>query len=203
MSRNFLLGITQFYSFAWAFSVSLAPFTKQIVLSLLNIANNCQTFVGYIYEFIPGFCFISLVYVSVVIFFFCLLFACSTLLFDYYKVWNQEVWCLQFCFSFSRLTIWGPFCFIQVLARFVISVKKSAIGIFIDITLNLGFPGGSDSKDSACNSRDPGSIPGFGRSPGEGHGNLLQYFCLENSIDRRSWQATVPGIAQSWTWLCN
>ena len=47
-----------------------------------------------------------------------------------------------------------------------------------------GFPGGSDSKVSACNAGDPGSIPGSGRSPGEGNGNPLQYSCLENSMDR-------------------
>ena len=45
-----------------------------------------------------------------------------------------------------------------------------------------GFPGGSDSKESACNGGDPGSIPGSGRSPGEGNGYLLQYSCLENSM---------------------
>ena len=47
-----------------------------------------------------------------------------------------------------------------------------------------GFPGGSVSKESACNASDPGSIPGSGRSPGEGNGNLVQYSCLENSTDR-------------------
>ena len=45
------------------------------------------------------------------------------------------------------------------------------------------FPGGSDGKDSACNVGDPGSIPGSGRSPGEGNGNPLQYSCLENPVD--------------------
>ena len=49
------------------------------------------------------------------------------------------------------------------------------------------FPGGSDSKESACNVGDSGSIPGLGRSPGEGNCNPLQYSCLENSIDRGSW----------------
>ena len=44
-------------------------------------------------------------------------------------------------------------------------------------------PGGSDGKESACSAGDPGSIPGLGRSPGEGHGNPLQYSCLENSMD--------------------
>ena len=46
-----------------------------------------------------------------------------------------------------------------------------------------GFPGGSDSKVSACNAGDPGSIPGLGRSPGEGNGNPLQHSCLENPMD--------------------
>ena len=47
--------------------------------------------------------------------------------------------------------------------------------------------GGSDGKESACNAGDPGSIPGSGRSPGEGNGNPLQYSCLENSMDREAW----------------
>ena len=47
----------------------------------------------------------------------------------------------------------------------------------------LGFPGGSDGKVSAYNSGDPASIPGWGRSPGEGNGNPLQYSCLENPMD--------------------
>ena len=54
-----------------------------------------------------------------------------------------------------------------------------------------GFPGGSDSKESACNAGDPGSIPGSGRSPGAGNGNPLQYSYLENSMDREaSWETT-------------
>ena len=53
--------------------------------------------------------------------------------------------------------------------------------------LYWGFPGGSDSKASACNAGDPGSIPGSGRSPGEGNGNSLQYSCLENPITREDW----------------
>ena len=47
--------------------------------------------------------------------------------------------------------------------------------------------------------RDVGSIPGSGRSPAGGHGNLLQYFCLENPMDRGAWQATVHGVRKSWT----
>ena len=60
----------------------------------------------------------------------------------------------------------------------------------------MGFPGGSDSRESACNAGDLGSIPGLGRSPGEGNGNPLQYSCLENSIDRGAWWATVHGVTE-------
>ena len=62
-----------------------------------------------------------------------------------------------------------------------------------------GFPGGSNSKESACNVGDPCLIPGYGRSPGEGNGNPLQYSFLENSMDRGAWQATVHRVAKSWT----
>ena len=50
----------------------------------------------------------------------------------------------------------------------------------------MGFPGGSDGKESACYEGDLGSIPGLGRSPGGGHGNPLQYSCLENPLEQRS-----------------
>ena len=62
-----------------------------------------------------------------------------------------------------------------------------------------GFSGGSDGKESACNAGDLGSIPGSGRSPAEGNGNPLQYFCLGNSMDRGAWWATVHGVAKSRT----
>ena len=65
--------------------------------------------------------------------------------------------------------------------------------------LYLGFPGDSDSKESACNAGDTDLIPGSGRSPGVGNGSPLQYSCLENSKDREAWQATVPGVAKSRT----
>ena len=58
------------------------------------------------------------------------------------------------------------------------------------------FPGGSDGKVSACNMRDPGSMPGSGRSPGEGNGNPLQWSCLKNSMDRGAWWATVHGVTK-------
>ena len=53
------------------------------------------------------------------------------------------------------------------------------------------FPCGSDGKESACNVGDPGSIPGSRRLPGEGNGNPLQYFCLENPMNGETWQTTV------------
>ena len=62
-----------------------------------------------------------------------------------------------------------------------------------------GFPGGSDSKDSACNAGDPGSIPGLGRFPGEENGYPLQYSCLGKPIDREAWRTTVHGVAKSQT----
>ena len=65
----------------------------------------------------------------------------------------------------------------------------------------LGFPGGSAGKESACNTGDPGSIPGLGRSPGDGNGYPLQYSYLENSMDRGAWWATILGVAKSWTRL--
>ena len=60
--------------------------------------------------------------------------------------------------------------------------------------LSLGFPSGSDGKESPCNPGDPGSIPGLGRSPGKRHGNPLQYSCLENLMDRGAWGATIHGV---------
>jgi len=60
----------------------------------------------------------------------------------------------------------------------------------------MGFLGGSDYKEPACNPGDLRLIPGSGRSPGEGTGNPLQYSCLENSMDRGACQATVHGVAK-------
>ena len=63
----------------------------------------------------------------------------------------------------------------------------------------MGFPGGSEVKASAWNAGDRGSIPGSGRSPGEGNGNPLQYSCLENPMEGGAWWATVHGVSKSRT----
>ena len=68
---------------------------------------------------------------------------------------------------------------------------------------NLCFPGGSNGKASAYNAGDLGSIPGMGRSPGEGNGNPLQYSCLENPMDQRACWATVHRVTKSRTRLSN
>ena len=69
------------------------------------------------------------------------------------------------------------------------------------LSSKLGFPGGSDGKASACNVGDPGSIPGVGRSPGEGNGNPFLDSCLENPMDGGAWLVTVHGVAKGWTWV--
>jgi len=61
------------------------------------------------------------------------------------------------------------------------------------------FPVSSDGKEFACSVGDPGLIPDSEKSPGERNGNPLQYSWLENSMDRRAWWATVPGVVKSWT----
>ena len=62
-----------------------------------------------------------------------------------------------------------------------------------------GFPGVSDGKASTCNAGDLGSVPRWGRSPGEGNGYPFQYSCLENLMGRGAWQTAVCGVTKSWT----
>ena len=77
--------------------------------------------------------------------------------------------------------------------------KENVIYSYNTILLSIeeGFPGGSDGKESACNVGDLGLIPGLGRSLGEGPGNPRQYFCLENPMEREAWWATVLRAAKS------
>ena len=65
----------------------------------------------------------------------------------------------------------------------------------------MGFPGGFDYKESACNAGDPGSIPGLGRSPEERNENPLWYPYLGNTMDTGAWRAVVQGVTKSWTRL--
>ena len=82
-----------------------------------------------------------------------------------------------------------------------LAVQWLRICLPMDIGLipGLGFPGSSDSKESPFNAEDTVSIQGSRRSSGEGNGYPLQYSCLENSMDRGAWWATVYGVTKSWT----
>ena len=82
----------------------------------------------------------------------------------------------------------------------MVTVSLGTIYHHIKLLLTI-FPCGSDGSKSACNAGDAGSIPGLGRSPGEGNGNPLQYSCLENSMDRGSWWSTAYGVTKNWTQL--
>jgi len=79
--------------------------------------------------------------------------------------------------------------------------QGSKTGIWLKLDSVMDFPGSSAGEESACNAGDPGTIPGSERSPGEGIGYPLQYSCLDNSMDRGAWQATVHGVTKSWTRL--
>ena len=70
---------------------------------------------------------------------------------------------------------------------YVFDEKLSLNHYLVTTTIKLDFPGGSDGKASVYDAGDPGSIPGLGRSLGEGNGNPLQYYCLENPMDRGAW----------------
>ena len=80
-----------------------------------------------------------------------------------------------------------------ILKVLYISVKMLLFFFFLSVT------GGSDGKESTCNTGEPGLIPGSGRSPGEGNSNTLQYSCLEITMDRGAWWAIVLGVAKSQT----
>ena len=80
---------------------------------------------------------------------------------------------------------------------------KYRLTVYPHLKIGSSFPGVSEVKASACKAEDLGSIPGLGRSPGEGNGNPLQYSCLENPMDRGAWRATVHGVTESQTRLSN
>ena len=92
------------------------------------------------------------------------------------------------------LTAWGPWWVGKTALK-----KKNLLAVLYDIWDISSC--GSVSKESACNAGDLSSIPGLGRAPGGGHGNPLQYSCLENPRDRGAWRAAVCGVAKSQTRL--
>ena len=99
--------------------------------------------------------------------------------------------------GFTLPSLWRSFSSWSVLSDRQLNTAKKleffllALGPCLAV---LGFPGGSDGKESACNVGDPGSIPGLRRSPGEGNGYPLQCSCLQNSMDRGAWRATVTEL---------
>ena len=108
--------------------------------------------------------------------------------------------CVCVCLFWSILTLktwkfmkWNFMQFIHIF-RLKLQYLISAKYIFVD---QMFFITDSNSKESACNAGDPSSIPGSGRSPGEGNGYPLHYSCLENSVDRGDWQAAVHGVTKS------
>ena len=93
----------------------------------------------------------------------------------HWSTWDKSLYLIYVCLLISKKTDLG-----------LITVSNILL-----ITMPLGFPGGTDGKESACNAGDPGVSPRLGKSPGEGNGNPLQYSCLENSMDRGACWATL------------
>ena len=101
----------------------------------------------------------------------------------------------------KALSVFSGYCWVTTGYPFALLHSTFQGQVCLLLQVFLDFPGGSDSKASAYNVGDLGSIPGLGGSPGEGNGNSLQYSCLENPMDRGSWQAPVRGVVKSWTRL--
>ena len=98
--------------------------------------------------------------------------------------------------SFHSILLSGP----HTLRQPELGIVLLGTGMETD-TKSWGFSDGSNGKEFACNVGDPGSVPGLGRSPGEGNGNSLQYSCLENPMGRGAWKTMVCGVAKNWTQL--
>ena len=107
-------------------------------------------------------------------------------------------------FSIHQLSPEGPSSFLTSSKAF--EILNMSLHLILEDPLRsaivpLGFPGGSEGRESACSAGDLGLIPRSGRSPGEDNDCPIQYFCLENSMDRGAWLATVQEVAKSWTRL--
>ena len=85
----------------------------------------------------------------------------------------------------------------EITPKTYIARQDTGHPVKVELHIHKGFPGGSDSKESACNAGELGSIPGLGRSPGEGKGNPLQCSCLDNSMDKGARWATIHGVEKS------
>ena len=96
---------------------------------------------------------------------------------------------------FLAFTFWSLYHLLDLCI--LLSLSPLPLGICSYNNLQKGFSVGSDSNEHACNSGDPGSIPGSGRSPGKANGNPFQYSCQGNPMDRGAWQATVHGVGKS------
>ena len=96
-------------------------------------------------------------------------------------------------------------CLLTIFLLFILYFDEAQLINFYELYFCVAsikrLPAGSETKASACNMGDPGSIPGSGRPSGEGNGNLLQDPCLENPMDRGDWYVTVHGVSKSQTWL--
>ena len=122
------------------------------------------------------------------------------------KMW-RKTFRVEGCFSFlpKSLLFSSPWLekvvpksisFLEHSSAFVFQKVRFCSNEDIQKLIQFSFPCSSVSKESACSAEDLGSIPGSGRSPGEGNGNLLQYPCLENVIDRGAWRVTVQGATK-------
>ena len=114
-------------------------------------------------------------------------------------LWDWSLWVLEhFMFLLEHESKALRNCY-QAISHLPLCLPwKSAMKLFLFTFLEWwGFTGGSDSKESSCNAGDLGSTPGLGRPSGEGNSNPLQCSCLENSMDREAWRATVHGAAES------
>ena len=110
---------------------------------------------------------------------------------------SENNWCSSQCLKKRGGLDIDKLCSGKEVTRFIVGEN------LVFLSLLRGFPGGSDGNESACNVGDLVSIPGLGRSPGGGHGNPLQYSCLETPMDREAWWASSWGCKESDTteWL--
>ena len=122
------------------------------------------------------------------------------------SVWKSKENCAAHVGAHCRLADWKSLkssCFLNIWEVVPSGNAPTETSPFplgqMDIVSTTGLPCSSDGKESAYDEGDLGSIPGSGRSSGEGNGNPLQYSSLENPKDRGLWQATVHGVPKSWT----